>query len=54
MFPIDLGSIADWVGAIGGLLAVVASVLAWKSSDRINKIITDPKMVVVDMPARFL
>ena len=37
MFPIDLGSIADWVGAIGGLLAVVASVLAWKSSDRINK-----------------
>ena len=25
------------MGAIGGLLAVVASVLAWKSSDRINK-----------------
>ena len=37
MFPVDSGSIADWVGAIGGLLAVVASVLAWKSSDRINK-----------------
>ena len=36
MFPVDSGSIADWVGAIGGLLAVVASVLAWKSSDRIN------------------
>lgn len=37
MFPIDSGSIADWVGAIGGLLAVIASVLAWRSSDRINK-----------------
>lgn len=28
----ELGSVADWVGAIGGLLAVGAAVVAWLSS----------------------
>lgn len=31
----DWGSLADWVGALGGLLAVVAAVVAWAVSKRL-------------------
>lgn len=31
---IELGSAADWVAAIGGLLAVVAASMSWRSSQR--------------------
>lgn len=31
---IDWGSLADWVGAVGGLLAVIAAAVAWRSSER--------------------
>lgn len=31
---IDWGSLADWVGAVGGLLAVFAAAVAWRSSER--------------------
>lgn len=30
----EMGTWADWVSAIGGLLAVIAAVISWKVSDR--------------------
>ena len=33
-----MGTLADWVGAIGGLLAVVAAVVSWKTSEKVVKL----------------
>lgn len=30
-----LGSVADWVGAVGGLLAVIAATVSWRTSERL-------------------
>ena len=34
----DVGSVADWVGAIGGLLAVFAAVVSWWTSEKVVKL----------------
>ena len=34
----DVGSLADWVGAIGGSLAVVAAVVSWQTSEKVVKL----------------
>ena len=34
----DVGSVADWVGAIGGSLAVVAAVVSWQTSEKVVKL----------------
>ena len=34
----DWGSVADWVGAIGGLLAVSAAVVSWWTSEKVVKL----------------
>lgn len=31
----DVGSVVDWVGAIGGLLAVSAAVVSWRTSEKL-------------------
>ncbi len=38
---VDWGSLADWVGAIGGLLAVSAALVAWRSNERLLSIEKD-------------
>lgn len=34
----DWGSIADWVGAIGGMFAVIAAIVSWWTSEKIVKL----------------
>lgn len=34
----DWGSVADWVGALGGLLAVIAAVVSWQTSRNMERI----------------
>jgi len=34
----DWGSVADWVGALGGLLAVIAAVVSWQTSRNMEEI----------------
>ena len=34
----DAGSLADWVGAVGGLLAVFAAVVSWQTSEKVVKL----------------
>lgn len=34
----DVGSVADWVGAFGGLLAVFAAVVSWQTSEKVVKL----------------
>lgn len=34
----DWGSIADWVGAIGGILAVIAAIVSWRTSEKVVKL----------------
>lgn len=34
----DWGSVADWVGAIGGMLAVIAAIVSWRTSEKIVKL----------------
>lgn len=34
----DLGNLADWVSAVGGLLAVIAAIVAWRVSQRLLEI----------------
>lgn len=34
----DVGSLADWVGAIGGVLAVFAAVVSWQTSEKVVKL----------------
>ena len=34
----DVGSLADWVGAVGGLLAVAAAIVSWQTSEKVVKL----------------
>ena len=34
----DAGSLADWVGAVGGLLAVAAAIVSWQTSEKVVKL----------------
>lgn len=34
----DWGSVADWVGAIGGMFAVIAAIVSWWTSEKIVKL----------------
>ncbi|MDR6939904.1 hypothetical protein [Arcanobacterium hippocoleae] len=34
----EMGSLADWISAVGGLLAVIAASMSWKSSQRMLNI----------------
>lgn len=34
----DVGTLADWVGALGGLLAVSAAYASWKTSEKVVKL----------------
>ena len=34
----DVGTLADWVGAVGGLLAVYAAVVSWQTSEKVVKL----------------
>lgn len=34
----DVGSLADWVGAFGGLLAVAAAIVSWQTSEKVVKL----------------
>lgn len=34
----DVGSLADWVGAFGGLLAVAATIVSWQTSEKVVKL----------------
>ena len=34
----DVGTLADWVGAVGGLLAVAAAIVSWQTSEKVVKL----------------
>lgn len=34
----DWGSVADWVGAIGGMFAVIAAIVSWRTSEKVVKL----------------